>query len=524
MKIVTVSQASAMDKIAIEDYAIPEMILMENAANAACRIIREKICIEGNNCLLLCGTGNNGGDGLALARLIYSEGGAPLVLLNGSPEKLKGSALENYKILQNYPIEIIQIFTKERLDKELGETDYIIDALLGTGLNREISGALKDFVGTINNSKKVIFSIDIPTGINGNTGQVMGSAIIASHTISFGALKPGNILYPGYSHNGGLHLSRISFPPEIYDSEDFQLQLNICPSLPPRDEMGHKTTFGDILTISGAGSYYGAPVFAASAVMKSGGGFSRLATPASMVPFLASSLPGSVFLPMQETFEKSLALSSLEKLKREAIKSDAVIIGPGLSLNKETARVITDFIQWHEGSLIIDGDAISAIAGRPELISHKREYPVLTPHLGELSRLCGISIEEIKKNPIQVLRNCTELYQAIIVMKGAHSMIGFPNGKVFINMSGNSGMGTAGSGDILTGIIGAFTGMGMALSDAVKSAVFIHGVAGDLTAEERGKDGMTADDLLKKLPFAIKNYRENYNQLIEQYENLIQVI
>lgn len=524
MKIVTVSQASAMDKTAIEDYAIPEMILMENAANAACRIIRETIDIEGNNFVLLCGTGNNGGDGLALARLIYSEGGAPLVLLNGSPEKLNGSARENYRILQNFPIEIIQLFTKKRLEKELIETDYIIDALLGTGLNREISGDLKTFIEMINDSGKIVFSIDIPTGVNGNTGQLMDSAIKASHTISFGALKPGNILYPGYTHNGGLHLSRISFPPEIYDSEDFHLEINNCPPLPPRDEMGHKTTFGDILTISGAGSYYGAPVFTASAVLKSGGGYSRLATPASMVPFLASSIPGSVFLPMQETFEKSLALSGLEKLKREAIKSDAVIIGPGLSLNKETARVISDFLQWYEGSLIIDGDAISAIAGQPELISHKKDYPILTPHLGELSRLCGISIEEIKKNPIEVLRNCTGLYQAIIVMKGAHSLIGFPNGKVFINISGNSGMGTAGSGDILSGIIGAFVGLGMGLTDAVKSAVFIHGVAGDLTAQELGKDGMTADEMLKKLPFAIKTFRENYNQLIEQYEKLIQVI
>lgn len=524
MKIVTVSQASAMDRTAIEDYAIPGMILMENAANAACRIIREKITIEGNNFVLLCGTGNNGGDGLALARLIYSEGGAPLVLLNGSPEKLMGSSMENYRILQNYPIEIIHLFTKERLEKELSETDYIIDALLGTGLNREISGDLKGFIKTLNESEKMIFSIDIPTGINGNTGQIMGSAVEASHTISFGALKPGNILYPGYTHNGGLHLSRISFPPEIYDSEEFNVELNLCPPLPPRDEMGHKTTFGDILTISGSGSYYGAPFFAASAALKCGGGFSRLATPASMVPVLAASLPGSVFLPMQETFEKSLALANLEKLKREAVKSDAVIIGPGLSLNKETARVISDFIQWYEGSLIIDGDAISAIAGRPELLSHKKEYPLLTPHLGEMSRLCGISIEEIKENPISILRNCTERYQAIIVMKGAHSMIGYPNGNVFINMSGNSGMGTAGSGDILTGIIGAFAGLGMALPDAVNSAVFIHGVAGDLTAEEMGKDGMTAEDILKKLPFAVKTYRENYKQLIEQYEKLIQVV
>lgn len=521
MKLVTVSQASEMDKTAMEDYSIPEMILMENAAAATCKVIKNKFLIEENNFLILCGSGNNGGDGLALARLLYSEGGAPLVLMMGGSEKLKGSALKNYNILKNYPIEIIHNFSSETFLKELGETDIIIDALLGTGLSREISGELKNYIGIINSSEKPIISIDIPSGVNGNTGQVMGIAVKAQFTVSFGALKPGNILYPGYSNNGELYLSRISLPPEIYDSDHFKIELSAIPPLPVRDEAAYKKTFGDILTISGASSYYGAPVLAASAVLKSGGGFSRLAVPSSMVSVLASNLREAVFLPMDETLQKSISPANLPHLLEESKKSNGVIIGPGLSLNKETARLICDFLRSYRKFIVIDGDALSAIAGKPELITGREIPAVLTPHLGEMSRISSYSIKEIQKNPVNILVECAKRYEAIIVMKGAHSLIGMPDGRVFVNTTGNSGMGTAGSGDILTGIIAAFSGLGQEIENCVKSAVFIHGTAGDLAAEKYGKDGMTAGDILKMLPYAVKHYREDYNGLIHKYKKII---
>jgi len=524
MKIVTVSQASEMDKIAIEDYSIPEAILMENAAAAACKVIKDKYTIEDNNFIILCGTGNNGGDGLALARLLYSEGGAPLVLLHGDESRLFGTARENYKILQNFPIEILAQFSLETLSRELEETDIIIDALLGTGLSREITGSLKEIVNVVNSSAKPIFSLDIPTGINGNTGQVMGAALKAQATAVFGALKPGNLLYPGFSFNGELYLSRISFPPEIYDSDSFQTKLDDCPPLPPRDDGGYKKTFGDILTISGASTYYGAPVFAASAVLKSGGGYSRLAAPQSMIPVLAAKFPEAVFIPMDETDHFSIALSNFTQLTEEAERSDAVIIGPGLSLNHETAQLICEFVQSCKKCVIIDGDGLSAIAGKPELVSHRQTPAILTPHLGEMSRLSAYSVAEINKNPISILRDCSEKYNSIIVLKGAHSLIGLPDGSVFINTSGNSGLGTAGSGDILTGIIAAFYGLGLGVTESVRCGVFIHGAAGDLAAEALGKDGMTASDILKFLPMTIKRYREEYDLFISSYKKIIHTV
>ncbi|MDA3811418.1 MAG: NAD(P)H-hydrate dehydratase [Spirochaetaceae bacterium] len=521
MKIVTVSQASEMDRIAIEDFCIPEAILMENAAAAACKVIKDKYTIEDNNFILLCGTGNNGGDGLALARLLYSEGGAPLVLLFGSQSDLSGTAYANFKMLENFPIEIIEQFSHDRLIKELKETDIIIDALLGTGLNREITGNLKEIINTMNSSDRLIFSLDIPTGINGNTGQIMGVAVKADSTTSFGALKPGNLLYPGFMNNGELYLSRISFPPEIYDSDNLKMALSDCLPLPPRDETGHKKSFGNILTISGSGTYYGAPAFAASAVLKCGGGFSRLAAPRSMIPYLAAKLPESVFVPMDETEQLSIAYSNLSLLIEEAEKSDAIIIGPGLSLNNETTQLICEFIIGTDQFLIIDGDGLSAIAGKPELLSQRNIPAVLTPHLGEMSRLCAYSVSEISKNPINILKDCSKRYNSVIVLKGAHSLIGFPDGTVYVNMSGNSGLATAGSGDILTGIIAAFYGLGLSETECVINGVFIHGTAGDLTAEKLGKDGMTASDILKMLPHTMKEYRENYDFFIKKYRDII---
>ncbi len=525
MKLISISQAMEMDRSAIEDYLIPEIVLMENAANACCSVINVKYSIEGKNFLILCGTGNNGGDGLALARLLYSAGGAPLVFLNGSPEKLKGSPLQNFNILLNLPIEIISNFNCESLQKELIETDIIIDALLGTGLSRKITGSLKNILTTINSTDKPIISIDIPTGINGNTGQIMGIAISAETTITFGSLKTGNLLYPGFKNCGDIYLSRISFPPEIYNSSTITTELNICPPLPERDETGNKRSFGDILTISGASKYYGAPQFAAASVLKSGAGYSRLASPTSIIPILASNIPEVVYMPMKETEEGTIAYSNLSALSKAGEKADGVVIGPGLAQNKETTQLIRDFSKsYKKKMLLIDGDGLTAIAGKPEMISNREEPAVLTPHKGEMARLSGYSVAEIEQNSKIILQECSKLYNSIIVLKGAHTLIGFPDGKIYINITGNSGMGTAGSGDILTGIIAAFYGLGMDVYNAVKCGVFVHGATGDSTAEKIGKDGITASDILTLLPFTIKEYREEYNSFINKYLETIKII
>ncbi len=524
MKLASVSQVSKMDQSAVEDYSIPELLLMENAASACCRVIKKKFMVEGSNFLILCGTGNNGGDGLALARLLYSEGGAPLVLLYGEPEKLKGAALQNFNILKKLPIEIINRYNNDLLTREINDTDIIIDAILGTGLNRNIKGELENIIDIINSSPKPVISIDIPTGINGDSGRVMGTAVFSQTTITFGSLKRGNILFPGYSHCGEIYLSRISMPPEIYDSEEINIELNICSTLPERDIRGNKKTFGDILTISGASAYYGAPRFAASAVLKSGAGYSRLAAPKSIIPFLSGSMPEVVFIPQNETSEGSVAGSNLPRLLKTGEKVDAVIIGPGLSLNKETAQFIRDFVDSYKNFLLIDGDGLTAVAGKENLLT-KRELPaVLTPHQGEMSRLTEYSVSEIDNNPIKILQECSYKYNSVVVLKGAHSLIGFPDGKVYINMSGNSGMGTAGTGDILSGIIAAFFGLGMDLHDAVKNGVFIHGAAGDAAAEKIGEDSITASDILSELPLTIKKYRADYLSFRNYHKKSIFVI
>lgn len=524
MKVVTVSQASAMDNTAEGEYNLPGWLLMENAAGAVCRVIGKDHSIEETNYLVLCGSGNNGGDGLTLARLLYSAGGAPLILLFSPVEKLSGPALDNYERLRNFPIEILHQFSEERLRKELEETDVVIDALLGTGLSREIQGSLARYIDLINQSEKPVFSIDIPTGINSDTGCIMGNTIRAKATISLGALKPGNILYPGYEYNGEVTLSRISLPPEIYDSENYNIEIFDFPPLPERKETGHKKSYGNILTISGASHYYGAPVFAASAVLMCGSGFSRLASPASMIPHLAGRLPEAVYLPMDETEQASLSLSNLNSLLKEAEKSDGVVIGPGLSTNSRTAELICSFFRSYRDFAVVDGDAITAIAGKYHLFTERTTFPVFTPHAGEMARLCGSTVQDIQNDPLESIRYCSKQYNAIIILKGPHSLIGFPDGRVIINSSGNSGMGTAGSGDILAGMIAGLYGTGMSGEGAAKCGVFLHGLAGDFAAEKLGRDSLKATDILHEVPRAVKQYREGYKQITKQYSSSIAIV
>jgi NAD(P)H-hydrate epimerase len=524
MKIVSVSQASAMDSTAAGEYSLPDWLLMENAAGAACRVIAMNHPIEGTNYLVLCGSGNNGGDGLALARLLYSAGGAPLVILTSPVEKLSGPALANYERLRNFPIEILHLFSEDRLRKELDETDVIIDALLGTGLSREIKGTLGRYIDLINHTEKPVYSIDIPTGINGDTGQLMGKAVKATETISFGALKPGNILYPAYEYNGKISLSRISLPPEIYDSESYNIEIDDFPPLPERKETGHKKSYGNILTISGASHYYGAPFFAASAVLKCGSGFSCLASPASLVPHLSGHLPEAVYLPMEETEQASISLSNLNRLLQEAEKSDGVVIGPGLSNHSRTAELVCSFFRSYKGFAVVDGDALTAVAGKYHLFTDRDIPPVFTPHAGEMARLCASTVEDIQKDPLKTVRDCAARYQAITILKGPHSLIGFPDGRVVINCSGNSGMGTAGSGDILAGMIAGLYGTGMNGEDAVKCAVFLHGAAGDSAAEKLGRDSLTASDILNEIPLAVKLYREKFKEIIEKYSRIVAIV
>jgi NAD(P)H-hydrate epimerase len=508
MKLATVEQMRGMDRHAIEKLGIAEEILMENAALAAAVLLKKEVGIRGGKFVIFCGAGNNGGDGLALARLIMSGGGKAKVFLTASPKRYSGAAKANYDILCNLGGDIQLLARADEARIDALHCDAIIDAIFGTGLDRDVKGVAADVIGLINSCKCPVLSLDIPSGISGDTGAVLGTAVKANYTVTFGLPKLGNLLYPGYAHCGALAVTHISFPPLLYDCDDLTTQTNDNISLPPRSAEAYKGSMGDVLFIAGGVNYFGAPYFSAMAFLKAGGGYARLAAPASMIPFVAESGREIVYLPQRETSALSLSLKAKPELLALAEKADMVVIGPGLSLQDETTKLVRELSAVISKPLLIDGDGLTAIAERPEILLKRKAPTILTPHAGEMARLTRRTVAEVNADKIGVLRDAAKKLNATVVFKGAHSLIGFPDGRIYVNLSGNPGMATAGSGDVLTGCIAAMLGLGLSPEPATRKGVFLHGYAGDLAAAAKGQDGMTATDILEHLPQALKNDRE----------------
>jgi NAD(P)H-hydrate epimerase len=503
MKVSSVNEMRILDRTAIEQFGISEILLMENAGTAAFSAILNEFGVKERAFLIFCGAGNNGGDGLVVARKLHSMGGKVKVILLGDAQKFKGAAGTNYEIITKLKIPLSPFKSRDDLIFDTANSDILIDAIFGTGLIRDVEGIYRDVIEWMNSSGKPVFSLDIPSGVSGDTGQVLGCAVRADCTITFGLPKLGNILYPGFDLCGKLYVSHISFPPEMIEQKGFKIAINDPDPLPERDPNGHKGSFGDVLFIAGAAGYFGAPYFSALSFLKAGGGYSRLASPASIIPSIASKGSEIVFLPQEETSEGSLALSNKNRLIRLSEEVDMVVIGPGLSLNPQTQELVKEIVGAVEKPVLIDGDGLTALCNDPEIISKRKHPTILTPHLGEMSRIT---------------------LNAILVLKGAHSLIGFPDGRVFINLSGNSGMATAGSGDVLTGVIAAMSGAGLSLEDAVRTGVFLHGFSGDLAAAKKGEDGITAQDIMEFLPDAVRYYRDSYLDILrDSYQSIYQI-
>jgi len=514
MKVSRVSEMRALDRTAIEEYGIVEELLMENAGQAAYFVLLKEFGIKNKNFIVFCGVGNNGGDGFVVARKIHSSGGTVKVFILGDRGKFKGAAKINLNIVSRLPVQVRRLESIEAIKTDVAHCDGIVDAILGTGITRDVRELYRDVIELINGSGKTVFSIDIPSGVHGDTGKVMGAAVKADYTVTFGLPKIGNMLFPGYDLCGKLYVSHISFPPSMYNADSLQVEINQPAKLSPRDKNGHKGDFGQVLFIAGASSYFGAPYFAAHSFLKAGGGYSRLAAPASITPFIANKGSEIVFAPQSETSSGSIALQNKRALLELAERMDMVILGPGLSLEEETQQLSRELASEIDKPLLIDGDGITALCKDLQIIQERKAETTLTPHLGEMSRITKMSVREIDANKIDVLQHTAGELNATIVLKGAHSLIGYPDGRVFINMSGNSGMATAGSGDVLTGTIAAMFGLGLPLQDAARKGVFIHGLSGDLAAQDKGQDGLTAQDILDYLPLAVKMDREGLDETL----------
>jgi NAD(P)H-hydrate epimerase len=524
MKIARVSEMRDLDRRASEEFGVTEALLMENAGGAAYFVIHSEFGVKLKHFVIFCGVGNNGGDGLVLARKLHSNGAQVTVFILGDPKKFKGAAKTNYDIARRLDIEISTLKAIDDAWDALDGADAIIDAIFGTGLTRAVEGNYRETIEMINESELPIFSLDIPSGIHGDTGQIMGVAVLADCTITFGLPKLGNLLFPGFDYGGKLYVTHISFPPELYNSPEIKIAANDPLPLFPRRSDTHKGSYGKTLFIAGSANYLGAPYFAAMSFLKAGGGLSFLAAPEPIAPFIGNKGSEIIFVPQKATATGSIASENKKQILEFCEKVDLVVMGPGLSLNHETQNLVRTLAAQIPKPLLLDGDGLTAIASDLSGIKKRKAPTILTPHLAEMARLTQKDTDEISKNKIDVLQATARQLNATIVLKGAHSLVGYPDGRVFINLTGNPGMATAGSGDVLTGAIAAMAGLGLLLEAAVRMGVFLHGFAGDLAAQEIGQDGMVAEDIMKYLPKALKTLRENFVAITENSYNSIFVV
>ncbi len=527
MKITTVEQMRELDRRAVGEHRIPELVLMENAGLGAVEALARELApapVAGRRVVILCGPGNNGGDGFVVARQLHARGARVRVSILADPERYGGAAADNLRALRTLDVPCATPRDGTRVAEQLAAADLAVDALLGTGLTRDVGGLLAEAVEALNRWDGPVLSLDIPSGIQGDTGAVRGVAVQARATVTFGLPKRGNLLYPGAGHGGRLYVTRISFPPELIDACPAATSVLRPSELPRRPEHGHKGSFGVGLTVAGAAAYYGAPAFAAEAFLRAGGGYSRLAAPEVVCRTVATRVPELVFHPQPAGAAGAMGPEARAGILELADRADAVVLGPGLSLEDGAQRLVRDLVAGVRAAVVVDGDGLTALAGDPACLEGRKGPTVLTPHPGEMARLVGCTVPELLADPVPRLQAACRDLGCAIVLKGAHSLVGDPDGSVRINLTGNDGLATAGSGDVLSGTIASLLARGLGATEAAATGVFLHGLAGDLAAEAIGADGMTARDVLEWLPEAVRSLREEPATTLDRvFEGLVEL-
>ena len=551
-----------IDRLTTERYGIPSLSLMENAGGACVRAVTDRLSgsVAGKGILVLCGNGNNGGDGAAAAKTLATLGAHVEVVLLGEIEKTKGDALANFEIVRRLAsdgtrfkdspeptVASLQLFANSGgsllffecisqedwynlLYNQLTQPhDAIIDALFGTGLSRPVEGVHKAVIDYMVRAKDMqevhgslqnqIISIDVPSGLDSDSAEPIGAAVYANATVTMTAPKPANVLPPAARYNGELIVADIGSPVDLIDEADSQLFVTdeadarrwlIQTRYTPKS---YKNSHGHVLIVAGSRGFTGAATLCANAAMRAGAGLVTVATPASVQPLVATQvMPEVMTTSLAETDRGTVSDEAIDYFLKLSGRADVVAIGPGLSSEDERTRAFVAAVVENRGTpVVIDADGLNCLSPWPAKMRGSQKLPiVLTPHPGEMLRLIGASDKSALKDRVAVARDFATQHEVILLLKGTRSLIGAPDGRVFVNSSGNAGLGTAGAGDTLTGIIAGFLAQTYGTLhaeanalDAVIAALFVGGLAGDIAAREIGMRAMVASDIRDHLAAAI---------------------
>ncbi|MDO4581937.1 MAG: NAD(P)H-hydrate dehydratase [Bacillota bacterium] len=511
MRLVTAEEMRAADQAAINDFGIPSIVLMENAGRAVVDKAEQLLDgVRGKKIAIFCGGGNNGGDGLVAARHLFNRGAEVRLYYLTDPEIFRGDALVNYQILQKMGVSGLWLTEGSRLNvakMALFSADLAIDAIFGTGLNDDVRDIAASVIAMLNESDVPVISCDIPSGLSSSTGQPLGDAVKATATVTFALPKLGLVMPAAAPYVGELKVADISMPPQIEETLDSRRELidiDFCRRwLKPRAREAYKGDFGHVLLVAGSATMPGAAILAGRGALKMGAGKLTAALPPDCRVSFTTRLPEAMLLNVEAAPDGGFSSAGVNMICNFAASS--VLIGPGMGREQTTVDFIRELIPRLDLPLVLDADALFAVCGALRLLRNYQKPLVITPHAGEMAKLLGVSAEDVQANRIEAAEGFARQTDTVVVLKGAGTVIATPEGRIFINDTGNPGMATGGSGDVLAGMVATLLGQGLNAAAAAACAVWLHGHAGDVAAGGVLEAGMVAGDIAEALPYALSD-------------------
>jgi len=509
--IVTAEQMRALDQRTITEALVPSLMLMERAgAGVVTQLEARYGPLAGKSVIILCGKGNNGGDGFVVGRLLRRKQARVHILLLTSPDDLSRDAKTMYqRFLRSAGKSAVTCPTSaESIQERLATGDILLDAILGTGLSTSVTGLYRDAIEAINAAGRPTVAVDLPSGLHADTGAVLGATVRADLTVTFGLPKTGLYGGAGIDCAGTVRLVDIGIPASFVESVGSRLMLltdtDARAALPSRRPSSHKGTYGHLGVIAGSVGKTGAAAMAALSALRIGTGLVTAAIPSSANDILEAKLLEVMTLPMPETKARTFARSGLDRLLAFAGARDAIAIGPGLTTHPETVDLVQELVKRIDKPCVLDADALNALAGKSSLLTECKRPPIITPHPGEMARLeTEATTQSVNDDRLGTATRFARERGVFVILKGACTVIARPDGLAAICPTGNPGMATAGTGDVLTGMVGGLLAQGLAPWDAACAATYFHGLAGDLAAQHLGQAGMIASDLIRHIPHAI---------------------
>lgn len=518
MKVLSPQRMAKYDEYAIKTWGIPSAVLMENAGRNTYRLMKENYLHGCRKIAIVCGRGNNGGDGFVVGRYALIDNFAVRVYLIGRMTDLKGDARLNMDLFASLSGEIVELTEpSEQIESEFTHADIIVDAIFGTGLSKPVGGMEKIVIDAVNASGKPVISVDIPSGIDGSTGDVLGSAVRAEHTFTYAYPKLGQIMGPGAEHAGRLTVIDISIPSFVegkagYDAEVTDGQM-LRGFLKTREGSSHKGSFGHAVVIAGSPGKTGAAHMASLAALKIGAGLVTLIIPETLNPILEVKTTEVMTYPVKDDGRGFFIPESFHDIASFAHDKDVVIMGPGLSQNDGVTKLVRRIYAEIDKPFIIDADGINAFQGFTDILKNTERQTVLTPHPGELARLVGKTPREVNGDRIAIARTLASEWGINILLKGAASVLAAPGGGIFLNPTGNPSLAKGGSGDILTGFVGGLVSQGYTLVESTLLGAYLHGYMADTWVENNSDVDLLALDLITGLGRSIEEIRNGTDRI-----------